>query len=150
MFGLLVYFQGMGQYMGYASSRRPPLANNKPYKCLVEGCTSSFYDSRNLRTHEVKKHGRKKKYARNSGLDTISQLMALYKDVNTGAQESDHRSSTMPPPRPALHLQSAAQPSEQADFVDPGGNNGSLWPEEQQQEDPPQPGDDAQDEHHCN
>jgi hypothetical protein len=43
----------------------------KPFQCKVPGCSSSYSQAGNLRTHEVYKHGRPKKFTRNAKPDQV-------------------------------------------------------------------------------
>ena len=67
----------------YTSSR------DKPFKCTYEGCDSAFMNARTLRTHEVDKHGRKKKFIRGSMVDWIDQVMTTAKSVKSAPYMSE-------------------------------------------------------------
>ncbi|ELU06976.1 hypothetical protein CAPTEDRAFT_203545 [Capitella teleta] len=53
------------------TKRRSKDSADKPYRCLVEGCNSAFHQVCNLRTHEIVKHGRKKKFERTTVKDGL-------------------------------------------------------------------------------
>ena len=75
-------FQTRLQYLlATRPKRRPKDAQGKPHKCSEPGCKSSFYESRNLRAHEVKKHGRPKRVAAHC------ESVAFFNQVLSASQE---------------------------------------------------------------
>lgn len=63
--------------------RRSSKGVNKPFRCQYLGCSSSFYDSTNLRKHERLKHGRKHKFRR--GQSVLDSMLSGLNHPNAGS-----------------------------------------------------------------
>lgn len=63
-------------------------AGARPYQCTYAGCGSAFKHIRSLRTHEVVKHGRQKKFTRHSREEWINAFRecAARGSVGSGPQ----------------------------------------------------------------
>ena len=52
------------------TSHAPP-CKDRPYMCFYAGCTKAYKNKGDLRTHEVMKHGRKRKYIKSTTTDNM-------------------------------------------------------------------------------
>ena len=71
------------------------LRRNKPFICTYEGCTAAFKNKRSLRTHEVEKHGRKKKFTRGAMSDWMEKLAASSSTMLQGARMAQGKAPYM-------------------------------------------------------
>ena len=59
------------------SLRRPRFTGEKPFKCVHQGCSRSFWYQRGPREHENNKHGRKKRFCKQPSLTTLAIRSAI-------------------------------------------------------------------------
>ena len=61
----------------------------RPFVCTYTGCTAAYKHRRHLRTHEVEKHGRKRKFIKGSLNDWMDSLLAASTSSEQGGQPQE-------------------------------------------------------------